>query len=147
MDYQNTATWRYLMLSFEGRIGRAAFWIAGIALTFISVSGQYMALMLDGEKLAAIVWLLFLYPTLAITIKRLHDRDRPNATIIMLYGPAFALTLLDMLDIDTGDDGMSLSALLQLMVMASSLWLFIDLGCLRGTRGPNAHGPDPVAKD
>jgi uncharacterized membrane protein YhaH (DUF805 family) len=27
------------------------------------------------------------------------------------------------------------------------LWYFIELGCMRGTVGPNAHGEDPVREE
>jgi uncharacterized membrane protein YhaH (DUF805 family) len=26
-----------------------------------------------------------------------------------------------------------------------SIWAFVVLACLRGTRGPNRYGPDPLA--
>jgi uncharacterized membrane protein YhaH (DUF805 family) len=144
LDYSAFATWHYLFMSFEGRIGRAAFWLSAIALSIISVAMQYMALMLDGEKLGSIAWLLFLYPTLAIATKRLNDRARPIGTLLILFGPAFLLNLLNVFDIDVSDDDSTFITLLFFMEIASSLWMFVDLGCLRGTVGPNIHGPDPV---
>lgn len=144
MDYSAFATWHYLFMSFEGRIGRAAFWLSAIVLSIVSVGLQYLALMLDGEKLGSIAWLLFLYPTLAIATKRLNDRGRPLGTLLILFGPAFLLNLLIVFDIDVSDDDNTLITLLFFMEIASSLWMFVDLGCLRGTVGPNAHGPDPL---
>jgi uncharacterized membrane protein YhaH (DUF805 family) len=35
--------------------------------------------------------------------------------------------------------------LLSLVSLAISLWGFVELGCLRGTIGPNQYGPDPIA--
>jgi uncharacterized membrane protein YhaH (DUF805 family) len=144
MNYSTFATWQYLFLSFEGRIGRGAFWLSAIVLSIVSVGLQYMALMLDGEKLGSIAWLLFLYPTLAIATKRLNDRARPIGTLLILFGPAFLLNLLNVFDVDVTDDDNAFITLLFFMEIASSLWMFVDLGCLRGTIGPNAHGPDPV---
>jgi uncharacterized membrane protein YhaH (DUF805 family) len=30
------------------------------------------------------------------------------------------------------------------VAFAFSVWLFVELGFLRGTRGPNRFGPDPL---
>ena len=31
-----------------------------------------------------------------------------------------------------------------LVVAPLSIWAFVELGCLRGTSGPNRYGPDPL---
>jgi uncharacterized membrane protein YhaH (DUF805 family) len=33
---------------------------------------------------------------------------------------------------------------LSLVAFAISIWGFVELGCLRGTDGPNTYGPDPL---
>jgi uncharacterized membrane protein YhaH (DUF805 family) len=35
--------------------------------------------------------------------------------------------------------------LFSLASLAISIWAFVELGCLRGTAGPNKYGPDPLA--
>ena len=39
----------------------------------------------------------------------------------------------------------SVAMLISLIGLAISLWAFVELGCLRGTVGPNQYGPDPIA--
>jgi uncharacterized membrane protein YhaH (DUF805 family) len=34
---------------------------------------------------------------------------------------------------------------LHVVGFAISVWAFVELGCLRGTVGPNQYGPDPLA--
>ena len=35
---------------------------------------------------------------------------------------------------------------LGLVALALSIWSFVELFCLRGTRGPNRFGPDPIGR-
>jgi uncharacterized membrane protein YhaH (DUF805 family) len=38
-----------------------------------------------------------------------------------------------------------LSMLVGLVSLAIAIWALVELGFLRGTDGPNQHGPDPLA--
>jgi uncharacterized membrane protein YhaH (DUF805 family) len=40
--------------------------------------------------------------------------------------------------------GLSPPLILQLASLAVSIWALVELGFLRGTSGPNQHGPDPL---
>ena len=35
--------------------------------------------------------------------------------------------------------------ILQLISFAIAVWGFVEIGCLRGTVGPNRYGPDPLS--
>jgi uncharacterized membrane protein YhaH (DUF805 family) len=37
--------------------------------------------------------------------------------------------------------------LFNLASFAISIWAIVELGCLRGTDGPNTYGPDPLQAD
>ena len=37
-----------------------------------------------------------------------------------------------------------MAGLTGVVAFAFSVWLFVELGFLRGTRGPNRFGPDPL---
>jgi uncharacterized membrane protein YhaH (DUF805 family) len=37
-----------------------------------------------------------------------------------------------------------LGFVLHLVAFAITVWAFVELGCLRGTVGPNQYGPDPL---
>ena len=111
--------WKDLLLSFDGRINRAKFWI-GIAamwvvLTFIVI----VAAAADSSILWTIFFLLSLlviWPSLAISIKRWHDRGKSGWWI-----------------------------LIGLVPFIGGLWALIETGFLPGTPGTNEYGPDPLA--
>jgi hypothetical protein len=67
----------------------------------------------------------------SIYTKRLHDRNKGAVWLSAIYAPS-ALTLVNPLFIVFG--------------VISGLWVFIELGCLRGTDGPNRFdGPEAGA--
>ena len=52
-----------------------------------------------------------------------------------------AATIFDLV----GSTASSLGWMLNLLSLAVGIWALIELGILRGTTGPNQHGPDPLA--
>ncbi len=69
-----------VLFSFKGRIGRRDFWI-WIGLWFV---GMLALFSLAGKNLldiqtAAFCLVCLLWPTAAVTVKRLHDRGRSGA--------------------------------------------------------------------
>ena len=119
-------TW--LFFSFDGRASRGDYWKATLLLLVLMVGvtvlmtttmmpaahGEANAastlFSLMGFAIIPLVW-----SSLAISVKRWHDRDKSGWWIfigmIPLIGP---------------------------------LWSFIETGCLRGTVGENSYGRDPV---
>jgi uncharacterized membrane protein YhaH (DUF805 family) len=96
------------------------------------------------------------YPVTALMSRRLNDRDRPGwlkwlfwvptviATILGLTGMAYTVT-------DVGNGIMlptpsMLMTIVSLLSLAMGVWALIELGFLRGSDGPNQHGPDPIAE-
>ena len=76
----------------------------------------------------------------ATTVKRLHDHDKRGWWIVpLLIAPGVFNRLAGRLP-DTYAVGV-----LELVAFVLCLWGFIELLCLRGTRGPNRFGPDPLA--
>jgi uncharacterized membrane protein YhaH (DUF805 family) len=92
----------------------------------------------------AILFLLILYCALAVTVKRLHDRDRRGWWILM-----FPLGFVVVLSVLTtfGDE---LDSLLYAALLAVALIIAVgavlELGLRRGTAALNRYGPDPLAK-
>jgi uncharacterized membrane protein YhaH (DUF805 family) len=132
-----------ILFSLSGRLDRARFWRAVLVsicvwiLVFLVVVG--IAFMFGAQRAvlnAGILPLLFSVP---IGIRRLHDRDKSGRWLAVFYG----LPLLFGYIADTIDIG--LEFLLSLASTAIAVWAFIELGCLRGTEGPNRFGPDPLA--
>jgi uncharacterized membrane protein YhaH (DUF805 family) len=90
-----------LFTSFEGRIGRAAFWFGLIVLlaispfTFAIVFGKAGILqMLASLGIGGMVWtLVLLYPLTALIIKRMRDRNRTPLMAALFSLPAVLTTL------------------------------------------------------
>jgi uncharacterized membrane protein YhaH (DUF805 family) len=91
-----------LYLSLEGQIGRKAWWFGSLGLVVIAILlGMVVGLVAAGFGLGrsavgngltnlALTGLL-LWPSLALTTKRLRDRGRPTNLFWLWYGPSLAL--------------------------------------------------------
>ena len=113
--------WNYVFTSFEGRISRQPFWIAVLALWAASIAIAIVTSILFGSQsiatlaVQAIVGLALLWPSLAVAVKRYHDRDKSGWWILILFIPIIGL-----------------------------VWYIVELGFLPGTPGPNRFGLDPL---
>lgn len=151
------------LFGFEGRINRAKWWLLipiqiGAAIVYYIVAfalvGGSIFSILTGNlsgfggslMLAVLLGLAYTVITfvvwLAVTIKRLHDRDKSGAWAwLFAVGPwvcaIFGFTAVL-------GRAFSLGGLFDLGGLAIIVWAFIELGCLAGTSGPNRFGPDPL---
>lgn len=110
-------------LSPEGRVTRREYWQRLFLPTFGLV---FVAVILDnifgwtprylpwGVLTVLASWLLF-YPSIVVTVKRLHDHNKTGWWFLIYLVP-----------------------------FAGWVWQIIECGCLRGTAGDNRYGPDPV---
>ncbi len=136
-SYRWLMPWFYFLMSPVGRTTRADYWLKYwlpftgylVVLYLTVIIGQAMpVLFLDGPKgnlLDNIVRNLtyhqvsmttaMLWPMLAVLSKRIHDRGKP-AWFLLIW----------------------------LIPIIGPLWLFIEVGLLPGTAGPNPFGPDPI---
>jgi uncharacterized membrane protein YhaH (DUF805 family) len=139
-----------LLFSFRGRLNRKSYWMTIIATMAIIVLLLLLALSMLREhrfEFAAftVVILLILYIPLvwiglAISAKRLHDRDKSAWWLLVFY---LLPGILSTAGNEMGDVGF---ILLHIISFAISVWAFVELGCLRGTPGPNRYGPDPLSR-
>jgi len=169
--------------SFQGRIGRGPIWtflvilvvVVGIgetlALTsrpvfpnhFASASpwdvwrmvwrsGDWIALAILGT-IAAINLVIFV-AVLALTTRRLHDRNKGAVWLVPFL---FVPRTLDFVNASiVGEDnwgwllrvgpGNWVWALSEVLTLALWVWAFVELLCLRGSAGDNRFGPDPLAQ-
>ena len=113
--------WKYLFLSMDGRIGRQTFWMGVLAFIVIAVVAYVLDMILhtpsvgNSGAISLIVSLVMIYPSIALSAKRWHDRDKSAWWI-----------------------------LIGLIPIIGAIWAFVEVGCLKGTTGPNRFGPDPV---
>ena len=137
--------WLYLSNSFHGRIGRQAFWFALILTIVAQLAGQAIADQLQGDRLSAIVDLVFTYPQFAVTIKRAHDRNMPDWVLIAFFAANAFLDLLVVLDLaGTSEHPNLLSLAVAIPLTVVGVALLVELGFRKGTEGPNQYGPDPL---
>lgn len=113
----NAPSLPWLLFSFEGRIPRRTWWLWGVA-AMIGL-GIYFTVLLRVAGVSAggaerLVNLLLLWPTLALSAKRWHDRDKSAWWLLLALVPVIGW-----------------------------LWTVIENGLLRGTAGRNRFGDEP----
>ncbi len=140
------------LFSPRGRVSRAQFWlkwllpVLAIHLLFgIAIGGAFAA---DGYRAALILttaWGGFvvatLWPSAAILVKRIHDRNK-SGWLALAYFPAGLLLLLLLV----GSRGNPMTLTLMLVTTMVTVWFFVEFGCMPGTFGVNRYGPDPVLR-
>ena len=91
-------------------------------------------------------WIAF-----ALSVKRLHDRDRTGWWLLWQILIIVVAVILIMVAItvpkEQGALWYALAGAAGLAAFAISVWLFVEIGFLRGTQGPNRFGPDPLGAD
>jgi uncharacterized membrane protein YhaH (DUF805 family) len=139
--------WRYLFLSFDGRISRQPFWMA----FFLAVGAEFACELLvrpleSGERLAAIVSLAFAYQQFAVCAKRGHDRNIDLRVIGAFFLFSVILDFLTVVGLSgTQEQPSTLLLTLGLPYSLFGVVLLIELGFRRGTHGENRFGADPLA--
>lgn len=88
------------------------------------------------------LYVVGLWINLAVYAKRLHDRNRTAWWLLAYVGLPGLLDTYDTVG-GTGAIGGDLANGLSLLI---TLWVFIDLWCLRGSKGSNQYGVDPLEK-
>jgi uncharacterized membrane protein YhaH (DUF805 family) len=145
--------WR-LVSTFHGRISRKSWWLAFALVVSATAAGSlvldpgiWMADPPRPPSLALALWdLLLVVPMSAAAVKRFNDGNRPR-----WFG--FALGVLGAALIVAEQLGFMVDPATSPAVHHAIFWCvaaifalaFVDNGFLRGTDGPNRHGPDPLA--
>ena len=107
-------------VQFNGRARRAEFWQFCLLYFIVAFAGAAIGLFLeftmDGGPasftLVSLIWLLFIPPVIAVTVRRLHDCDRSGWWILLSFVPFGVFALIALFYVR------------------------------EGTRGPNRFGPD-----
>jgi uncharacterized membrane protein YhaH (DUF805 family) len=91
-----------------------------------------------------LVLMLAGWSSLALGIKRLHDRGLSSWLILVVVLPSIAALFAPGLSVqfEWGDGVVRLSLLL---LLASVIWSILQFGIFKGMTGPNPYGPDPLA--
>jgi uncharacterized membrane protein YhaH (DUF805 family) len=138
--------------SFHGRTGRLGYWRTTLGLVVASSLVWVMAIsgVMALGPLAG--WLLLLMlPVLAVNIavavRRLHDRGKSGWWLLVFCAMPYALIggaqLLINGDRRMAHPQIALAVLgMFLVALGLEIWGWIEIGFLRGRRGPNRYG-DP----
>jgi uncharacterized membrane protein YhaH (DUF805 family) len=134
----------------SGRIGRAKYWrsvliyIGGALMTAVilfTAAGIAAPLLVVMVVVVLLPWLLWGF---SFTTKRLHDRDKSAWWLLVFYLVPGVLGQVANAARFDGAAGTALHTILALAGFALTIWGFVEIGCLRGTEGPNSYGPDPL---
>lgn len=117
MNDRDPTSPRWLLFSFDGRIGRRSWWLWGAAVMIGMAMYLTAVLRIAGvakDTADLLVNLLLLWPALAISVKRWHDRDKPGWWALIAFVPVIGW-----------------------------IWLLVENGLLRGSDGANRFGDVP----
>ncbi|MGB8447906.1 MAG: DUF805 domain-containing protein, partial [Pseudolabrys sp.] len=85
----------------------------------------------------AIPFILIVISSVALAIKRLHDRNKSGWWLLVFY---LLPGVIDNIGMYT-----AVQLVFHLARIALSIWALVELGFLRGPSGSNKYGPDPLA--
>jgi len=151
-----------------GRISRKTWWLGSIGMIVV---GFILAMVVGaifgvtglasssfGNGLMSLLFLgIFFVPYRALTLKRLHDRNRPENLFWIFIAPQIVLGVLTTLGLAGSVQSQQifgqtveafqynmLGNLLNLIGLGVGIWSLVELGFLKGDTGQNVHGPDPL---
>ncbi|MGN6817121.1 MAG: DUF805 domain-containing protein [Sphingomonas sp.] len=91
-----------------------------------------------------IIWLALLIPTIAVSVRRLHDTDRSGFWLLMPIGIyVLAIVVIIAGAANQSSAMMIFGTILSLLQWVASIVLLVFY-CLPGTNGPNRFGADPL---
>jgi uncharacterized membrane protein YhaH (DUF805 family) len=152
--------YRNYLFSFRGRIHREDFW-SRLAITFaafivVVIVALYMPASFIRYSLITILIVAGFAVWLSSTVQRLHDRGKSAWYLPLFFGVP---TLIANFEAPSRDNYnfylfafnikfsvayLGTGSFLSLLSSAIFVWMIVELGCLRGTAGPNRYGPDSL---
>ncbi len=143
-----------LFTTFDGRISRRDWWIGILIISAVSMTGQWImdpsSFELREDPAARpspvqILWSIIAFiPSLVITFKRLNDRDQPRLLGYLFVVVYVACAILFQISPEDWSHFGTREWAFAFPLLLFSSWIFIDNGFLKGTKGPNRYGPNPL---
>ena len=161
-------SWTQLLFSFKGRIQRLYWWLASLVVAVVAgmmtstldfVAQSYGMGMVDPDTqqfeptgpIAAALFLIAIaniWVNFALCAKRLHDRDRTGWWMLLqalvLFVALALVVVAFVVPEEQSKTWFAVAGVAGVIALGVSLWLFVEIGFLRGTQGPNRFGPDPL---
>lgn len=151
-----------LLFSFHGRANRAQYWLGGLGagvagglafffLALIAAPGgegkvDPSAQALKTLLLFAPVFIALAWASLALQVKRFHDRGRSGYWAIVPFVPGVMIMTALIGGVMSNAPATEVVPSILPWIGVSglvNLWLFVDLGLLPGTQGGNKYGDPP----
>lgn len=116
-------TFTQKLFSFQGRLRRRDYWLLSFlmigVMIVIFILGAVMGIDVSRDSgeaalLQLVATLIVLWPSLALGVKRCHDRNQSGWWLLIEFIP-----------------------------LVGGLWALVNLGILDGTQGPNRFGRSP----
>jgi uncharacterized membrane protein YhaH (DUF805 family) len=155
-------SWGEIFFGFHGRINRRTYWFASILVALAGLLfNALLAYLATGNPIAAEVWqrpaeksglwvpvwlayfLFIAWPSSALAVKRLHDRDRPSWLWYVYFAATIVLSLIPLRSTAQVEISPTANAVTTTL-MIFALYIMFELGVLRGTPERNAFGEDPM---
>jgi uncharacterized membrane protein YhaH (DUF805 family) len=130
--------------SFKGRLRRRDYWLCSLAVAILAAA-TIAPLMLglgyrpDDPRIVG-ASLVLVWPSMALLVKRIHDRDKTGWMAANYWGPWAVAAILSFVP-QWGLGG--LKVILDIAATIVGVWYLIEFGFLDGTQGKNAYGPSP----
>lgn len=143
--------------NFSGRARRSEYWYFILANTIIFILLSFLDSILglklgnsNSGVLSGLYNLAMFIPSLAVSVRRLHDIGKSGKLMLLFYGIILVLVVVMIVSgfsvLMSGNFNMSSLGLSffgpLLLIFAISIWLLI-LFCTEGEHGSNKYGPDP----
>lgn len=147
-------TLRDKLFSFHGRLRRRDWWLLSIMLALVGLAANYLvyAILFPGAdfdprwknpgpvRATIFVDLLLLWPTIAMTFKRAHDRDKSGRTLAVLIATGLLFSYMSDALLERFGDVAGVAAF---PFIVAYIYFVVVMGFLDGTKGPNRFGPSP----
>jgi uncharacterized membrane protein YhaH (DUF805 family) len=144
----------WYLFRFDGRINRARCWQAATMPKSVNFGLNDIFNILDPQAwrslssanftalfIQTVGTLLFLWVYLATSVKRLHDRDKSGWWMLLFFVmPGLYSQFGGRLEEDSW-----FAFLMGTNALVFSVWGFVEMYCLKGSKGTNRFGTDPLA--
>ena len=120
-------------------VGMAVVWCGGLLLAVAFHVGALSAVALAGPVIAVPIGL-------AVYARRLHDRNK-SAWWLLIFWAVPVVAQLAVLPLRGSTNVVIIIVTLVVVFVGiiASIWGVVEIGFLKGTRGPNRFGADPIA--
>jgi uncharacterized membrane protein YhaH (DUF805 family) len=136
--------------SFQGRANRQPYWVTNFILACALTVGLFaLGGLSAGMPLLSVLFLPivvgYFWAGLAVGARRLHDRNKSAWWLLLFWGVPILVGVIEaIVESGGGSAGETAGVALKLLNLPIVIWVFIELGCLRGTVGSNRFGEDPL---